>query len=209
MSEEKKINQELLNQDPELRKDGKVSKKKYLALIKENEELALKAKEWESKYYRAYADTENLKKQYDLDHRNAIKYRAYGFIEKLIPVLDAFHVALSKEPEDQVLKNYLTGFQYIERQLLETLANEGVKEFAPQVGAMFDGTYMHALGTEENDEVPVNTILQVYGNGYKLHERIVRPALVIVAKAKEVASEEEPHQEVVDENKIDQSSQLS
>ncbi|MGI6714379.1 MAG: nucleotide exchange factor GrpE [Bacilli bacterium] len=201
MSEEKKLSEEKLNEERELPKDGKVSKRKYLALVKENEELMNKAKEWESKYYRAYADTENLRKQYDQDHRNAIKYRAYGFIEKLIPVLDSFHVALSNEPTDPVLKNYLTGFEYIYRQLLETLDAEGVKEFAPEVGKSFDGTYMHALGAEENEEVPANTVLRVYGNCYKLHERIVRPALVIVAKAQEEkVSEEEIHKEQVDQS---------
>jgi len=166
-------------------KEGRVSKRRYQSVVEEKEKLEKELEVWKDKYYRAFADTENLKKQYDQDHRSAIKYRAYGFIDRLIPVLDSFHVALANEPTDPVLKNYLTGFQYIYRQFVEALENEGISEYSPKIGESFNGDFMHALDTEEHADYPPNTVVRVYAKGYKLHDRMVRAAMVIVSKLPE------------------------
>ena len=137
---------------------------------------------WKNEYYRAYADTKNLRNNLEKDYRNALKYRSEGFIEELLPILDSFHMALSNEPDDPALKNYLTGFQYVYRNLVSVLENEGVSEIVPEVGKKFDPNVMNAVDTEERDEA--NVVLKVYGNGYKLHDRIIRPAKVQVSVIK-------------------------
>ena len=139
---------------------------------------------WKNMYYKAYADMENLRKDIEKDHRNALKYRAEGFIDELLPVLDGFHMALQNEPTDPVLKNYLIGFQYIYKNLVSVLENEGVTEFAPKQGEKFNPDYMQAIDTAECDQEP-NTVVRVMTNGYKLHDHLVRPAMGVVAKAKE------------------------
>lgn len=145
---------------------------------------------WKNMYYKAYADMENLRKDIEKDHRNALKYRAEGFIDELLPVLDGFHMALQNEPTDPVLKNYLIGFQYIYKNLVNVLENEGVTEFAPKANEKFNPEFMQAIDTVECDQEP-NTVVKVMTNGYKLHEHLIRPAMVVVAKAKEEKIEKE------------------
>ena len=67
------------------------------------------AEYWKNEYYRAYADTKNLRSQLERDHLAAMKYRAEGFIDELLPVLDSFYTVLKNEPTNPELKNYLIG----------------------------------------------------------------------------------------------------
>jgi len=137
---------------------------------------------WKNEYYRAYADTKNLRDSLEKDHHEAIKYRAIGFVEELLPILDSFHVVLSNEPTDPTLKNYLVGFQFIYSNLVRALESEGVTEISPNIGDAFDPNTMNATDTVE--EEPINIIKKVSGKGYKLRDRLVRPALVTVSIAK-------------------------
>lgn len=137
---------------------------------------------WKNEYYRAYADTKNLRDSLEKDHHEAIKYRAIGFVEELLPILDSFHVVLSNEPTDPTLKNYLVGFQFIYSNLVRALESEGVTEISPNIGDTFDPNTMNATDTVE--EEPINIIKKVSGKGYKLRDRLVRPALVTVSIAK-------------------------
>ena len=180
------------NEEKEVIQEEAPNKKEKKKIEKLNEEIAkLKADSdhWKNEYYRAYADMKNLRNNLEKDYHNAVKYRSEGFIEELLPILDSFHMALSNEPNDPALKNYLTGFQYVYRNLVTVLENEGVSELVPEIGKKFDPNSMNAVDTEERDEP--NIVLKVYGNGYKLHDRIIRPAMVQVS----VAKKEEPKEE--------------
>ena len=161
---------------------SKKEKKKVEKQAEELEKLKAEVEHWKNEYYRAYADTKNLRNSIEKDYKEALKYRSEGFIEELLPVLDSFHMALANEPTDPALKNYLTGFQYVYRNLVSILENEGVSEIAPKVGDKFDSRTMNAVDTEEGEKE--NLVLKVYGNGYKLHDRIVRPAMVQVSVRK-------------------------
>lgn len=134
---------------------------------------------WKNEYYRAYADMQNLRKHIEADHREAIKYRAEGFVGELLPILDGFHMALNAKVSSEEMKNFLTGFEFIYRNLVNVLENEGVKEFSPNIGDEFDPSYMQAIETEVNEKDP-NKIVKVVTKGYKLHEHLIRPAMVVV-----------------------------
>ena len=165
----------------------KKEKKKLEKLLEEIEKLKAEANHWKNEYYRAYADTKNLRNNLEQDYKNALKYRSEGFIEELLPILDSFHMALANEPSDPTLKNYLTGFQYVYRNLVAVLENEGVSELVPEVGKKFDPNTMDAVDTVEGEQE--NLVTKVYGNGYKLHDRIIRPAKVQVSVVKKQESE--------------------
>ena len=177
-------------EDPKEKKVKKIEK-----LKEEVSRLEKEVEYWKNEYYRAYADTQNLRKSLEKDHQNAVKYRAEGFIDNLLPVLDSFHVVLSQEPEDPNLRNYLVGFQFIYRNLVSVLENEGVSEIAPKVGDKFDASSMNAVEVEETNGEE-GLITKVITNGYKLHDRLVRPANVVVSKH---PHEEEP-EEIKEEN---------
>ncbi len=154
----------------------------------EKEKAQADAEYWKNEYYRAYADTKNLRAALEKDHMTAMKYRAEGFIDELLPVLDSFHAVLKNEPTDPALKNYLIGFQYIYRNLVAALENEGVSEIAPKVGDKFSPDTMNAVETVETDGEE-NLVVDVHVNGYKLHDRLIRPANVTVSVKPKIPEE--------------------
>lgn len=169
----------------EKKKDLKKEKKEKPPTCEEIiAEQKLEIADLKNKYLMAYADMENLRKQYEKEFANTIKYRASGFVDALMPVLDGFYHALRIEVDDEKVKNFLVGFQYIYAQLQTVLEQEGVTKLEPVVGDAYDINSMHALEAEESEEVAPNQVLKVLSCGYRLKDRLIRPAMVIVAKAK-------------------------
>lgn len=182
---EKSVEELEENEEP-----SKKEKKKLAKLEEDLEKAKADVEHWKNEYYRAYADTKNLRNSLERDHKEALKYRAEGFIEELLPILDSFHMALGNEPTDPVLKNYLTGFQFIYKNLVSVLENEGVTEIVPEIEKDFNPATMQAVDSVEAEEA--GKITKVYGKGYKLRDRLIRPAMVQVSvKKKESQNEEE------------------
>ena len=178
--------EEELNEEENL---SKKEKKKIAKLEEELEKAKADCDHWKNEYYRAYADTKNLRSSLERDHKEALKYRAEGFIEELLPILDSFHMALGNEPTDPALKNYLTGFQFIYKNLVNVLTNEGVTEITPEIEKDFNPATMQAVDSVEAEEA--GKITKVYGKGYKLRDRLIRPAMVQVSVKKKESQNEE------------------
>lgn len=187
------VEEEVEKEEPS--KKEKKKEKKLAEKIAELDELIAKLKadveHWKNEYYRAFADTKNLRNSLERDHKEALKYRAEGFIEALLPVLDSFYLALGNEPTDPNLKNYLTGFKFIYKNLETVLQNEGVEVILPEIGQDFNPLSMNAVDSVEDDE-RINKVTKIYQKGYRLHDRLIRPAMVQVGvKKKEDKSAEE------------------
>ena len=176
----------------QVKEEKNKDKKKIQELEEQLEKAKTDLEHWKNEYYRAYADTKNLRSNLEKEHSEAMKYRAIGFIEELLPVLDSFHVVLENEPPSDEVKNYLVGFQFIYRNMVAALENEGVKEIAPKVGDKFSDKTMDAVDTTEQ-EGEENLVTKVYAKGYELHGRLIRPARVSVSKNKK---EEQPKESV-------------
>lgn len=165
----------------ENKKEEKPKKEKKLTpeelLAAKDEEIA----SLKNKYLMAHADMDNMRKIYERDHATLLKYRAAGFIEELMPILDGFHHALQLEIKDETTKNFLIGFEFLYKQMLNVMEQEGVTKIEPVVGAPFDANSMHAIETEVSEGEP-NRISKVLACGYKLKDRLVRPAMVVVTK---------------------------
>jgi molecular chaperone GrpE len=178
-NEEEKLNEENIEKD----NPKKSFQRKIRKLEEEKDKAVADMEHWKNEFYRAYADTKNLRNQLEKDHLAAMKYRAEGFIEELLPVLDSFYAVLKNEPSDPNLKNYLIGFQYIYKNLVSALENEGVVEISPKVGDKFSPDTMNAVETMES-EGEENLVLDVHVKGYKLHDRLIIPANVTVSVKK-------------------------
>ena len=163
-------------------------------ILEEKEKIKADMEHWKNEYYRAYADTKNLRNKIEEDYHNALKYRSEGFIGELLPILDSFYMVLANEPEDPNLKNYLVGFQYIYKNLVSVLESEGVSEITPEIGGTFDPHTMSAVDTVEGED---NKITKIYTKGYKLHDRLIRPAGVQVS-VKKTEEESEKNEEHID-----------
>lgn len=192
MSEERE-DIETTEEEPEetgVKEGKKVSAKKYKAALEELEKAKADAAHWKNEYYKAYADTQNLRRSLEAEQRTMYRYRAEGFLETLLPALDAFHLALDAPAPTKEAANYQIGFTYIYNQIIQSLANEGLSELTPKVGDPFDPEYMNAIEAVESDEVAHNHVLKVHSKGYKLHDRLIRAAMVTVAKAPKPAVEQ-------------------
>ena len=134
-------------------------------------------------YLRTLADAENFKRRINEERIRERKYAAQGLLEKLISVIDIFDQAIGVETDAPKLKNFLTGFTIINKQLNEILEEEGVKKIDAR-DQIFDPAYHHAVEVEHDENKEDNIVLEVYQNGYTFKDRVLRPALVKVNKSK-------------------------
>jgi molecular chaperone GrpE len=134
-------------------------------------------------WLRALADAENARKRAQGEIAQARKYAAERMVEDLVPVMDSLEAALSAGAADS--EALRAGVELTRKQLRSAFERAGVAEVSPEPGQRFDPHRHHAMATAESDQEP-NTVLDVLQKGYTLHDRIVRPALVTVARAKAV-----------------------
>ena len=156
-------------------------KKKLAKKDEEIEKAKTDMEHWKNEYYKAYADMANLRKDIERDHKEVIKYRLEGFISNIMGILDAFDMAFRVEPTNPETKNYLQGFKYVHSSLLNALSDEGVTVISPAVGDKFNECNMEAVDTVEDEGEP-NIVKSVTMTGYRLHDHLVRPAMVVVTK---------------------------
>ncbi|AGT32844.1 heat shock protein GrpE [Geobacillus genomosp. 3] len=144
-------------------------------------ELEAKLAEMENRYLRLYADFENFRRRTRQEMEAAEKYRAQSLASDLLPVLDNFERALKIETENEQAKSILQGMEMVYRSLLDALKKEGV-EAIEAVGKPFD-PHLHqaVMQTDEGGYEP-NTVVEEFQKGYKLKDRILRPAMVKVSQ---------------------------
>ena len=142
------------------------------------------AKLEEQKIYQL-AEMDNIQRRTKRDIENAYKFSLEKFIKELLPVKDSLETALAHAKSEEK-DAALSGIQLTLKQLQNLLEKNGVKSIEP-AGQPFDSHFHEAMLAEESNEAP-NTIIRVLQKGYLLHERLMRPALVVVAKAKEKTS---------------------
>jgi molecular chaperone GrpE len=131
---------------------------------------------------RALADSENARKRYQAEAANAQKFAIERFAESILPVMDSLEAALvSKDAGADALRE---GVGLTLRQLTQALEKARVMAIAPAIGERFDPYRHQAMAAVESHSEP-NTVVALMQKGYALHDRILRPALVTVAKAVE------------------------
>ena len=146
-------------------------------------------------HLRALAEQENIRRRAQREREDAVKYAAANFAKDLIATADNLRRALDavKEAElaDDVSRNLLTGVAAIERELLASFDRNGIKRIDP-MGEKFDHNFHQALFEIENTGKPAGTVVQVLVPGYVIHDRLLRAAMVGVAKGDGKAPEPAP-----------------
>lgn len=143
-------------------------------------EAEKKMAELEERLLRATADLDNYRKRAQREKEEARQFANQGLLEKLLPVLDNFEMAMdaAKDAEPAVRD----GVGMILSQLKGVLIENGAEE-VDALGQEFDPAMHEAVSQEETAEAAEGTVVKQLRKGYRLHERLVRPASVIVAKA--------------------------
>ena len=141
----------------------------------------LAAQEHHDAWLRAKADAENIRKRAQADVAGAHKYAIENFSTELLAVKDSLEAALAAE--NATAESLKSGVELTLKQLVAVFGKFNVAEINP-IDDKFDPHKHQAITMVESDAAP-NTVVNVLQKGYQLHDRIIRPALVMVAKAKE------------------------
>jgi molecular chaperone GrpE len=130
---------------------------------------------------RATADLDNYRKRMARERDDAVKYANTTFLEKLIPILDNFELGLQAAKSGSGSSSILDGMAMVQRQLQDFLSSSGVEAFDAE-GKPFDPNLHEAIAQEENAEVPEGQVIRQLRKGYRLRDRLIRPANVVVSK---------------------------
>ena len=145
------------------------------------EDARNKADEHWNEVLRLRAEMDNLRKRTERDIDNARKYALERFVDSLLGVADSLDLGLKACAEATDVEPLQKGTEIMHNQFFQTLERYGVKAINPQ-GEAFNPDLHQAISMQPSDSQASNTVLQVLQKGYQLNERILRPALVIVAQ---------------------------
>lgn len=164
--------------------------KKNVEMLKEQlSQLRDEKDKWMNKYYQELADVQNLRKEIQRDNQSLLEYRAMPFIEKLVPFMNSMDMAFKSEPKDPAVKSWIDGIHMAYKQLWQVMAEEGLTEIDPKLGDEFDPAWMQSMQTVDGEKD--DAVAQVFMKGYKLKNRLVSPAMVVVTKKVEKKPEDE------------------
>ena len=151
--------------------------------LEELQTRASKADEHWDRLVRTMADFDNFKKRAAREKQDAIRYANEALIEKLVPVLDNFEMALNaaRTSSGDTAQSLREGIGLIHQQFKKVLADSGLVE-VDATGQQFDPNWHEAVSQQETAEVPEGCVIQQVRKGYKLRDRLLRPASVVVAK---------------------------
>jgi molecular chaperone GrpE len=162
--------------------------------------LTKESAEYKDKLLRTLAEMENLRRRTEREVSDARNYGISGFARDVLGVADNMHRALEAiSPElrasvDAGTKGLIEGVELIERDLLKALEKNGVRRFDP-LGERFDPNLHQAMYEVPDTSVPAGSVVQVVQSGFMIGERILRPALVAVAKGGPKAPPAQPAEE--------------
>ncbi|MBV9201957.1 MAG: nucleotide exchange factor GrpE [Alphaproteobacteria bacterium] len=148
-------------------------------------ELEAELADHKDRLLRALAETENVRRRAQREREDASKYAVAGFARDLLSAADNLRRALESLPEteakDDRTRSLLAGVAATERELLGVFERHGIKRIHP-MGERFDHNFHQAIFEAERPEEPSGSVIEVLQPGYVLHDRLLRPAMVGVAK---------------------------
>lgn len=180
------------NQAPEEELEGAEEAVAAEAQVSEDEnaeesvvaQLQSEVAELKDRLVRSLAETENVRRRAEKDKADASAYGVTAFARDMLNVSDNLRRALDTAPEDvaEDMKGFVEGVDMTERELLNILERHGIKKVEPEVGEKFDHKFHQAMfEVPTNDHTP-GCVMQVVAAGYVIKDRLLRPAMVGVAK---------------------------
>ncbi len=136
-------------------------------------------------FLRAKAEEDNVRRRAEKEVANSRKFAIEGFAKEMLNVFDSLSLATANEPAqdaDETVKSIYDGSKITLSQLSSAFGKFSVKQIAPQVGDKLDPNLHQAMSMVESEDVTSGHIITVIQVGFELHERLLRPAMVVVAK---------------------------
>ena len=140
----------------------------------------IEAAQWKDAAHRAAAELDNFRKRTARDLQETVKYANAGLLDSLLPVLDNFDYGMAAAKAESEGSNLYVGLSMVLRQVQDFLKDNGVEEISA-VGMPFDPNLHEAVSQQPADTVAEGTVISQTRRGYKLRDRLLRPASVIVS----------------------------
>lgn len=155
-------------------------------LSAEVDKLEGQIKDLTDRLLRAHADIDNLRKRAEREREETARYAISKFAIDIVGMTDNFQRAISAVPaeaaaNDPALQTLLDGVMMTENEFLKVLEKHGVKRIDP-MGELFNPHFHQAVMEQQNPTVPAGSVVQVLQPGYQIADRVIRPAMVIVAR---------------------------
>lgn len=170
-NESDSLDEQAMDVAPEATPDGEIAEVDFQAEAAKLKDLALRAR----------ADLDNFRKRSLREKEDAIRYANNGLLEKLLPVIDNFELGLDAARNATDAASVLQGMSMVHRQLQDFIRSQGLEE-VPADGEAFDPNKHDAVSQEFSAEVPEGQVIRQVRKGYKLKDRLIRAASVIVSK---------------------------
>jgi molecular chaperone GrpE len=149
-------------------------------VLTELEKAQAEAADMKSRYLRSVADMENYRKRIAREKQDIIRSAAANVVESLLPVLDNMKLGLQAAENHPEAKDVTFGFKMVDDQLKKSLSEQGLEELIPD-GETFDPNFHECVSHQPSDEVKEDHIIQTVRAGYRLNDRLIRAATVIVS----------------------------
>ncbi len=189
-STEKKISKEI-----DSGKDNKKTGDPLKEMEARLESLEKEAKESYDRFFRVSAEFENYKKRAAREMNDFRKFANESFVKAMLPIVDNLDRAIeSSSNDDHAQNSVVEGVNMTLKEILKVFEQFNVKPFE-SLGKAFDPALHQAVMQEETDDHPENTILNELQKGYMMHDRLLRPAMVVVSKTTESENQENEAQE--------------
>lgn len=150
------------------------------------EKAEAEAAEMKSRWLRSVADMENYRKRIGREKQDIIRSAAANVVESLLPVLDNMKLGLQAAENHPEAKDVTIGFKMVDDQLKRSLNEQGLEELIPD-GEKFDPNLHECIAHQPSDDVEEDKVIQTVRAGYRLNERLIRAANVIVSSGPEKA----------------------
>lgn len=164
--------EETMTEEKEDQAEAVVSQEAFQSLEKDYEAL-------KEKMLRLSAEYDNFRKRTQREKAADLKYKAQDLATDLVPVVDNFDRALQTKPDEKSVDSFYDGMQMIYRQLMQALNQAGVEEIETE-GETFDPNFHQAVMQVEDDQYDSQAIVETLQKGYRLKDRVIRPAMVKV-----------------------------
>ena len=178
MEENKELEEEVLESEEETQETSEeaedVPKEEEQS---EEEKLKSELSEQKDKYLRVMAEYDNFRKRTAKERLELISTAKADAVTQILPVIDNFERALSAQTQDET---YKAGIEMIFKQFGEVLKNLGIEEINP-LGETFDPNVANAVNQIEDDNLGENEVAQVFQKGYRIGDKVLRYAMVVVA----------------------------
>jgi len=165
------LDDQVMGVAPDATPDGEIAEVDFQAEAAKLKDLALRAR----------ADLDNFRKRSLREKEDAIRYANNGLLEKLLPVIDNFELGLDAARNATDAASVLQGMSMVQRQLQDFIRSQGLEE-VPADGEAFDPNKHDAVSQEFSAEVSEGQVIRQVRKGYKLKDRLLRAASVIVSK---------------------------